>query len=299
LVLIGIGNVFLKPVILPNEITVELPYGTSVIKSGQILEDAGIIKSKESYIILSKILHPDGIVAGRYYFSGKVSILKALDHLSQGNFGREQIRLTIPEGFTSDEVIKRIIRLFPNIDQTIIKNSLSSMEGFIYPETYFFDKNAKSEEIVINLKNRSNKKITEIIKPIDINSNEAKRIINMASLVESEGRNYTERKMIAGIIENRLKINMLLQLDATLTYVTGRGSSELTLKDLKMDSPYNTYVYKGLPPTPISNPGEESIKAVLSPTKNDYLFYLHDNSGNIYYAKTFEEHVKNKNKYLR
>jgi len=118
-------------------------------------------------------------------------------------------------------------------------------------------------------------------------------------LVESEGRTKDERSMIAAIINNRLAINMPLQLDATLTYVTGRGSSELTKTDLKMDSPYNTYVYRGLPPTPISNPGKESINAVLDPLPNDYLFYLHDNKGNIYYAKTFEEHVINKNKYLR
>jgi UPF0755 protein len=299
LIVFGMGTVFLKPVSLVDEVSVELPYGTSVIKSANLLEEAGVIKSKESFVILSKIIHPRGIVAGRYYFSGKVSLFSALEQISKGDFGREQIKLTIPEGFTTDEIIKRINKLFPNIDQTIIKNGLAAKEGFIYPETYFFDTNIKADEIILDLTNRSNKKIAALISPIDINSKEAKRIINVASLLESEGRTFEERKMIASIIENRLSISMPLQLDASLQYVTGRGSSELTLKDLKMDSPYNTYVYKGLPPTPISNPGKESIEAALKPTKNDYLYYLHDKEGNIHYAKTFEEHVRNKNKYLK
>jgi len=293
------GVTFLKPVNLANEVMVEIPYGSSVIKSGEILKNAGIIESKESYLILSKVLHPDGIYSGRYYFSGRVTIYDALNHLANGKFGRDQIRLTIPEGFTAEEVINRIYKLFPNIDKDKIQNSLGSTDGFIYPETYFFDGATTADELVIDLKTRSSKKISSLISPIKLNTKEAERIIIIASLVESEGKTKDERHTVAGIIENRLKIDMPLQLDATLQYITGRGSSELSLKDLKINSEYNTYIYKGLTPTPISNPGEESILAAMNPTKNDYLFYLHDNNGQIYYAKTFDEHVKNKNKYLK
>ncbi len=296
---ISIASIFAKPINIATEKRVEIPYGTSVYKSGEILQNAGIIKSKEAYIILSKVLHPDGIVAGRYSFSGNTTIFSALNRMSKGDFGRDQIKLTIPEGFTADKVIARISNLFPNIDKAEIKNNLSGKEGYIFPETYFFDKEVTAVELLEYLHKESENKLNDILDPLTIKSPETKRILTIASLIESEGRNKEERKMIAGIIENRLKIGMALQLDATLQYITGRGSAELTLKDLKIDSPYNTYVYRGLPPTPISSPGEESIKAALSPTKNDYLFYLHDSTGKIYYAKTFEEHVRNKNKYLK
>ncbi len=297
--IISIASIFAKPVNISPEKRVEIPYGTSVHKSGEILKEAGIIKSKEAYIILSKILHPDGIVAGRYSFSGNITVFSALHRIAGGDFGRDQIKLTIPEGFTIDKTLARIYNLFPNIDKAKIKNNLSGKEGYIFPETYFFDKDVTAEELLSYLNQKSESRLNKILDPLTTESPETKRILTIASLIESEGRTKDERKMIAGIIENRLRIGMALQLDATVQYITGRGSSDLTLKDLKIDSPYNTYVYRGLPPTPISSPGEESIYAALHETKNDYLFYLHDNSGQIHYAKTFEEHVRNKNKYLK
>lgn len=289
----------IRPIRLASEKIIEVPYGTSVYKSGDILKDAGIIRSKEVYMLASKILYPNGIVAGRYSFSGKISVFSVLRQMTNGDFGRDQIKLTIPEGFTIDKTIARIYNLFPEIDKTYIKNSLGDKEGYIFPETYFFDKDVPAEELVLDIINKSNAKLKSILKVDNLNTADVRKKIIIASLVESEGRTYDERRMIAGIIDNRLEINMALQLDATLQYITGKGSAELTLKDLKTDSPYNTYVYRGLPPSPISNPGKESIEAVLNKKDNDYLFYLHDNKGQIYYAKTFEEHVRNKNKYLK
>ncbi len=299
LAVFGVGSVFLKPVKLPQEIKIEIPYGTSISKSGDMLEEKGIIKSKEAFMIVSKILYPRGIVAGTYSFSGNVTIFSALNSLANGKFGRNQIKLTIPEGFTVEEITNRITNLFPLIDAVYVKDSLSDKEGYIFPETYFFDNEVKALDLISYLTQRSTQKITKILSPMKIESPEAKKIMIVASLIESEGRTKKEREMIAGIIENRLRIGMPLQLDATLQYITGRGSSELTLRDLKIDSPYNTYINKGLPPTPISNPGEESILAAKNWTKNDYLYYLHDKDGNIHYAKTLQEHVSNKNKYLR
>lgn len=290
---------FLLPVRLTEETQVELPYNTSVTKSADILHDAGIIRRKEAYVILAKVLYPDGIVAGKYAFNGETSVFSVIYRVANGKFGRNQIRLTIPEGFTVVEIAARIKNLFPNIDEAAIKDLLKDKEGYIYPETYFFDSSVSTEELVTDLVRRSNLELEQILAPHEIESAEAKRIIIVASLLESEGRTEDERRMIAGIIENRLKRNMPLQLDATLTYITGRSSKELTLSDLKLNSPYNTYVYRGLPPGPISNPGEESIRAAMQPIENDYLFYLHADSGQIYYAKTFDEHVKNKQRYLR
>ena len=106
-------------------------------------------------------------------------------------------------------------------------------------------------------------------------------------------------KIVAGILENRLKKNMPLQVDASLEYILHKPLSELSAKDLDLDSPYNTYKNKGLPPTAIGNPGLTAIMAVLEPTITDYIFYLTDNQGNFHYAKTFEEHKKNVTTYLK
>ncbi len=299
MVSIGAISSFLKPMKIDGEKIVEIPYGTSVQKSASILEESGIVYSKESYILTTKILHSKGITAGRYLFSGSVNVLEVSNRLSRGDFGREQIRLTIPEGFTIEEIINRIERLFPNVDIATVKKNLYGKEGYIFPETYFFDEEVTAEELTKYLIEKSQVKLSSIFKGKDIDSPEVKKLLIIASLVESEGRNYEERRMIVGVIDNRMEINMALQLDATLTYITGKGSSQLTLSDLKIDSPYNTYVYRGLPPTPISSPGKESIDAVLNKKDNDYLFYLHDKNGQIYYARTHDEHVRNKNKYLR
>ncbi len=290
---------FLLPLKLTKEISIEIPYGSSVSSTAKILKDKNIIRSKDSYILLIKIFHPKGIVAGRYSFSGSVNVFSVAYRTSVGEFGRDQVKLTIPEGFTNQEVVNRINALFPNLPKDQIKNKLPEKEGYIYPETYFFDQDASVDEIINTLINKSNIKLEKVLKNIPLNGNEANIILTKASLVEAEGRTKDERHMIAGIIENRLAINMPLQLDATLTYLTGRASNELTIKDLKMVSLFNTYTNKGLPPSPINNPGEESINAVLNPKDSSYLYYLHDKNGNIHYAKTYQEHLQNKNKYLR
>jgi UPF0755 protein len=123
-------------------------------------------------------------------------------------------------------------------------------------------------------------------------------VLTIASMLEEEARTYEDRRMIAGIIQNRIKANIPLQIDATLMYVTGRGTHLLTEEDLNLDSPYNTYEYKGLPLGPISSPGIEAIRAALDPAKSNYLYYLSDKNGKIYYSKTFEEHKAKKLKYL-
>ncbi len=281
------------------EVKVEIPYGASVSTSGALLKDAGVIRSQDGYALLTRVLYPEGIVAGRYSFSGEVPLISVLYRLAHGQFGTKQVRITIPEGFTNEEITNRLSANFPQFKKEDIKTKLPKLDGYIYPETYFFDADASLDEIVIKITETGHKKISAILSPIAIESSEAKRILTVASLVEAEGKSEDERKMIAGVIENRLNADMPLQLDATLTYLTNKGSSQLTKTDLKLDSPYNTYVYKGLPPGPINNPGEESIRAAMNPTQSGYLFYLHGRDEQIHYARTYSEHLKNKDKYLR
>src|SRR3989338_8316927 len=121
----------------------------------------------------------------------------------------------------------------------------------------------------------------------------------MASLLEEEVKSTEDRKLVAGILWKRLSLNMGLNVDAALTYVLGKTSHELTQEDLKYDSPYNTYRYRGLPPGPISNSGLDAILAALRPTSSQYLYYLTDKDGSVHYAKNLEEHKINKFRYLK
>jgi UPF0755 protein len=124
-------------------------------------------------------------------------------------------------------------------------------------------------------------------------------VIVLASILEREANNERSMKMVSGILQNRIAADMPLQADASIEYVLSKPLKELTPNDLKIDSPYNTYLNKGLPPTPIGNPGLQAIEAVLSPQESQYFFYISDNDGNFHYARTYAEHLKNIDTYLR
>ncbi len=289
---------FFAPINAPVGTYVEIPYGSSISNVGKLLEDNRVIRSKNALSIIARITKGN-MIAGRYKFEGNESIFYINYRLVHGIRGVKEIKITIPEGFTSSEISARINKQFPNIPKDELDASLIPKEGYIFPETYFFDAEASKDEIVNKLINKSNNMLAKILSPIDINSNEAKTIIIKASLVEAEGRTTEERRVIAGIIENRLNKNMPLELDATITYLTGRASSQITIKDIRINSPYNTYKNTGLPPAPIDNPGNDSISATQNPTKTSYLYYLHDKNGNIHYAVTYIQHLRNKIKYLK
>jgi UPF0755 protein len=170
----------------------------------------------------------------------------------------------------------------------------ASLEGYLFPDTFRVWKDQLPLGFVL-------KQLQEFKKQTDGYEAEAKTqgrilkdVVILASLVEKEGRTTEERKMIAGILLNRLRAPMRLQLDSTVNYATGGNKPRVSLDDLEVDSPYNTYKHDGLPPGPICNPGKDSLEAALHPTSSNYYYYLHDDSGKIYYAKTIEEHKANR-----
>jgi len=148
------------------------------------------------------------------------------------------------------------------------------------------------------MENNFNVKISEIQDKIEKSKKSLKDVIIMASILEKEGNSFESNKIIAGILWKRIEIGMPLQVDAVFPYIIGKNTYELTLEDLKVDSKYNTYLHKGLPPGPISNPGIYSILATLEPIKTDNLYYLSDKNGTMHYATNFEQHKKNKELYL-
>ena len=180
-------------------------------------------------------------------------------------------------------------------------------EGYMFPDTYLIPRDATASAIAQMFLDNFNAKVTPQMKADALKTGLTfNQTITLASIVEREGRTNADRPMIAGILLNRLKLSMPLQVDATLQYAIGYQpfekswwKSEISADDKNVDSPYNTYTNTGLPPGPISNPGLDSIKAAIYPTASDYLYYLHDKAGDVHYAKTIEEHDANIQKYLQ
>jgi len=210
-----------------------------------------------------------------------------------------EVTVTIPEGLSIKQIgeILENAKLFPK--DAFVKIAQKE-EGYLFPDTYRFYKNAKPEDAVVKMKENFNKKVTaDILEEIKKSKRTLREVVIMASILEEEVKSTEDRKIVAGILWKRLDRGMGLNVDAALTYILGRASHDLTIDDLKFDSPYNTYRYRGLPPTPISNPGLDAILAAASSTPSKYFYYLTDKEGAVHYAKTLEEHALNKFKYLR
>jgi UPF0755 protein len=142
-------------------------------------------------------------------------------------------------------------------------------------------------------------KIASLESIIDSFGKPYSQVVIMASILEAEARKLEDRRVIAGILWKRIQMDMPLQVDAPFEYVSSKNTFTLTTADLRLDSPYNTYTRKGLPPTPIGNPGLEAIQAAVTPIESPYLYYLSDKNGVFHYAETHDGHVKNKAKYLK
>ena len=174
------------------------------------------------------------------------------------------------------------------------------LEGYLFPDTYeiFFEEGI--EDIVRRMLDNFDRKLTlELKEEIASQKKSIFEIVTMASLIEKEVRTIEDKKIVSGILWKRLKSRMPLQVDATISYITGRKTTEITKEELKINSPYNTYKYKGLPLGPICNPGLESIKAAIYPKQSEYWFYLSTPEGETIFSKTLREHNEAITKYLR
>jgi UPF0755 protein len=239
-----------------------------------------------------------GIIAGDYFLNNKQNTILIAYKFSRGDFRLTPIKVTIPEGLNIFEIAKIISEKFPQIPEETFRELAKVNEGYLFPDTYFFLPNVLAQDILLEMNRNFNLRI----KTLDIEINNFGKplsdIIKMASIIEKEARTMEARQIIAGILWKRISIGMPLQVDVSFKYINGKVTEDLTLADLKIDSPYNSYLYKGLPPTPIANPGLDSIKATIKPIKTDYLYFLSDKNGEMYYAKDYAGHLHNKELYL-
>lgn len=262
-----------------------------------------LIRSKiVFYIIVKKMGIEKKIQAGDFRLSQKMNAYQIAENLTHGTL---DIWVTLIEGIRIEEMAKILSKKFDIEEIEFIKKA---EEGFMFPDTYLIPKNANVDTIIKILKTNYRKKVNEkIIKKAEEKGLNEKELITLASIVEKEAKTFKDKKIVASILLKRLKNNWPLQVDATIQYALGYQIKEktwwkkyLTNEDLKIDSPYNTYKNRGLPPTPICNPGLESIQAVVEADPNiGYWYYISDKYGkNMHYATTLEEHEKNIEKYL-
>lgn len=246
------------------------------------------------------IMHGErSVMAGDYFFEKPANVFEVASRLSAGIFGLTPVKITFPEGSTSRQMSVLLENQLFDFNANEFLEMTKTMEGYLFPDTYQFSPNAKVPEVVDIFKKNFDQKVASIDTSIKSFKKPLKDIVIMASILEAEARTTETRKVISGILWKRLEIGMPLQVDAPFQYIIGKNTFQLTLNDLKFDSPYNTYKYKGLPPTGIGNAGLDSLLSAVTPTKSSYLFYLSDIHGDMHYAKTFEEHVSNKEKYLK
>lgn len=284
----------------PTGSGVTISRGLSASEIVKQLEAENVIKSSLfAHIVLVAWHDPSNIKAGSYYFDQPISTFDVIDRITRDADGNTLVRVTLPEGFTVREYSIIAAEVLPKFDGTEFLNMSTDSEGKLFPDTYYVPADFTAPELRNLLMETREQKLAEIQGQISTHTLGESGVITLASLLEREANTEESMRIISGILQERLKSGMRLQTDASIEYVLGRPLNELTAEDLERDTPYNTYKYSGLPPTPIGNPGLTAINAVLNPEKTGYLYYITDSEGNFHYAKTFDEHRENIAKYLK
>jgi len=275
--------------------------GEAVREIGNLLKKEQLIRDPVAFFILVKLNGDDkNIQAGDYKLSSSMNLKEIVDTLNHGTL---DIWVTIPEGIRAEEIGDILKKEIPSYEDSW-REVLNRNEGYLFPDTYLIPRDASSEQVVSILRGNFDKKTKDLSSGIsEVNF---KKAIIIASLIEREAKAAKDMRYVSSVIHNRLNIGMRLQIDATVQYAVGDYASSgkwwkqnLSLEDLKIDSPYNTYTRIGLPPTAIGNPGLVSIDAALNPVDTDYLYYVSDKNGSLHFASTLDKHNDNVNRYLR
>jgi len=288
------------PADFPVKDMVEITEGMILSEISEHLKEVSVIRSELLFESLVTLLAGDsGALHGQYFFNKKSSVFSVARRVTKGDFGLESVKITIVEGSTIYDIARLFEEEFSEFDSVEFLKDARDKEGYLFPDTYKFLPNVKEDQVIEEMQKIFNSRVSDLEDEISDFGEPLEDVIIMASILEKEARTTESRRIIAGILWKRIEIGMLLQVDAVFPYINGKNTYTLTLEDLKVDSPYNTYKYKGLPIGPIANPGIDSIKAAITPIQNPYLYYLSDKEGNMHYAKNFEEHKRNKSLYLR
>ena len=285
---------------LLNVTNVVVPKGASLKTVAEELSRAGVIDKPWLFRIMARI---NGLAkhlkAGEYQFMPGISLQAAMDKIARGEvFFR---RITIPEGLTSGQIMY-LIANYPDLEGEI---DLDVKEGELLPETYSFELGASRNSIILQARAAMQKALEEVWASRDssLPLKDVNELLTRASIIEKETGVPEERPLVASVFLNRLKKGMRLQTDPTVIYAITEGETSfgrsLKRADLKIDSPYNTYLNYGLPPGPICNPGREALMAAARPQQSDYLYFVADGKGGHRFARSLNEHNRNVKAWVR
>ncbi|MFA3782082.1 endolytic transglycosylase MltG [Melioribacteraceae bacterium 4301-Me] len=292
-------------------VSVDIPKGLTLSQVVDSLYKKNVIPNKTNMKIAAVLYGAERkIKAGRYQIPNGLSYLQLIELLLKGEPEKE-IRITIPEGIWQNNLAK-LLKDSLGIDSTEFmrlsndKNFLNQigvhsekLEGYLLPDTYYFFRNSTAVDVILRLKNAMYRIFTDTIKErmkeLNMTMNQ---VLTLASIIDAESNKVSEFRRISGVYHNRLKKGMLLQADPTIQYlIRDKHKNKIYYKNLLIDSKYNTYLYNGLPPSPINNPGKDAIYAALYPEKHNYYYFVADGNGGHLFAKNEKEHLINVRKY--
>lgn len=280
----------------PMAVDVEIKPGTSVRQMARLLASKGIIRSPLAFEWLVRLRgYSSDMTHGYYHFEGPANALTIMDRIHRGDVMHFQV--TIPEGLRNEEIV-RLLSEHTGLpserwQQALLKVVPDGRDGYLLPETYRYEKPIEPESLLMQMR----KAQEHLLRNIESDVEKWDRLRVMASIIEKETALDSERPLIAAVIENRLRRGMPLQMDPTVIYgllrTKGSFSGNLRKQDLLTDTPWNTYTRRGLPPTPICNPGSASLRAAAEPADVPFLYFVADGSGGHAFASSLEEHRRN------
>lgn len=284
--------------VAPSSFTIEMGEGAKSVTKH--LEEQSIIKSGSFlYFVITLFYDAKNIKASTYVFETPLTSMQIAEKLVTGDFGNDLIKFTHIEGERATHIADQAERVLINFDADHFLERAVPLEGKLYPETYYIPKTFSADELIDLMVKTFAEKTQELQPQIDAYRLSYEEILVLASILEREANSPESMRMVSDILQRRLQEGMALQTDASIEYILDKPLKGLTPEDLEIDSPYNTYAQRGLPPTPIGNPGREAIMAVLEPTPNPYVYYITDDDGIFHYAITYDEHKANIAEYLR
>jgi UPF0755 protein len=290
-------------------VAIEIPEGANASDVGELLEDAGVVRSGLAFRVKAGFEGvEESLLAGMYDMRTNMTVDEALSALESGPIV-ETVSVTIPEGLEVAEIAAEVGDVL-EVDPGAFKQAATSgehslppylpegtetTEGFLFPKTYDFSPDAQADQVVATLLAQ----FEEEASTLDWSKAESLgltpyEVVTVASLIEREARAEEDRAKVSAVIHNRLEEGMALQIDATVQYALPEKNRLLTLEDYEYESPYNTYLHPGLPPTPIASPGLASLEAALNPADEDYLYFLvvDPDTGRHVFADTYDEFLR-------
>lgn len=299
--------------------TINIGEGLGLRKIGEALRKEGVIRSKWLFVSYATFKGvASSLKPGIYVFFADAALPEITRDLVEGTNLEKTV--TIPEGWTAKTIATALeregiipindflmltgaenaARLAPQFQFLKDKPAEAGLEGYLFPDTYRFHQRAPAEEIISKMLANFDRKLSpELRQEAERQDKTLFEIIVLASLIEKEVISEEDRALVSGILRERLRLDIPLQTDATITFITGKKSAKVSIEETRIDSPYNTYKYKGLPKGPIANPGISAIRAAIYPQKSPYLYYLSTPDGRTIFSGTLEEHNTAKANHLR